>query len=111
MGRAISIGCLQCEHHLAGPVECKPFVGDGGAGDVAAQVFELLALMGGAAHLGMEAKALLVDTAHGGRWRLSCRDGLQAQHLLARPGPERNAVGAGRRLQGPERGSGSVSAR
>jgi len=28
---------------------------------------------------------------------------LQAQHLLPRPGPEGNAVGAGRRPQGPER--------
>ena len=38
MGRALSIGCLQGEHHLPGPVECKPFIGDSGAGDVAAQV-------------------------------------------------------------------------
>jgi hypothetical protein len=59
--------------------------------------------MGGAAQLGMEAKALLVDTAHGGQWRLSCRDGLQAQHFLARPRRQRNDVGAGRRPQGPER--------
>jgi hypothetical protein len=51
----ITIGCLQCEHDLPGPVECKPFIGDGGAGDVAADVFEFLALMGSAAHLGMEA--------------------------------------------------------
>ncbi|MCA1852292.1 MAG: hypothetical protein LC647_07840, partial [Beggiatoa sp.] len=56
--------------------------------------FQLVALMGGAAHLCMEAKALLVDTAHAGQWRLSCRDGLQAQHFLPRPGPQRNAVGA-----------------
>ena len=67
--------------HLPGPVECKPFVGNGGAGDVAAQVlhplrakqapslclaFEFLPLMGGTAHLGMEANALLVGAAHGG---------------------------------------------
>ncbi|MCA1603726.1 MAG: hypothetical protein LC776_19495 [Acidobacteria bacterium] len=64
---------------------------------------EFLPLMGGAADLGMEAEALLVDTAHGGRRRLAGRDGLQAQHLLPRPGPEGNAVGAGRRPQGPER--------
>jgi len=75
---------------------------NGGAGDVAAQVFQLLALMGGAAHLGMEAEALRVDAADGGQWRL-CREGLQAQHFLARPRPERNAVGAGCRPQGPER--------
>ncbi len=52
MGRVISIGSLQCERHLPGPVECKQSVGDGGAGDVSAQVFEFLPLMGGAAHLG-----------------------------------------------------------
>jgi hypothetical protein len=67
MGRAISIGCLQCEHHLPGPIEYKTFIGDGGAGDVAAEVFEFLPLMGGTAHLGMEAKALLVDTVPRGR--------------------------------------------
>jgi hypothetical protein len=52
---------------------------------------------------GMEAKALCADTA---LWRgrhLLAEDGLQGQHFLA-PGPKYNAVGVGRRLQGPERG-------
>ena len=67
-------------------------------------MLQLLALiMGGAAHLAMQAKALLVDAAHGGRWRL-CREGLQAQHFLTRPRPERNAVGAGCLLQGRQGG-------
>ena len=66
--------------------------------------------MGGTAHLGMEAKALLVGT-HGGQWRLSCRDGLQAQHFLARPGPEGNAVVQAAARRGPSARSGSVSAR
>ncbi len=66
MGRALSIGGLQGEHDLPGTVESKALVGDGGAGDVAAQVLEFLPLMRGAADLGMQAKALLVDTAHGG---------------------------------------------
>ena len=44
MGRAVSIGSLQGEHYLPGPVECK-FIGDGGAGDVAAEVVEFLPLM------------------------------------------------------------------
>ncbi|MGH9906142.1 MAG: hypothetical protein ACRD8U_11250 [Pyrinomonadaceae bacterium] len=30
MGRAVSIGCLQGEHHLAGTVESQAFVGNGG---------------------------------------------------------------------------------
>ncbi|MGI8426026.1 MAG: hypothetical protein ACR2M4_05405 [Actinomycetota bacterium] len=36
VGRAVSIGGLQWEHHLPGTVECKVLVGRGGAGDVAA---------------------------------------------------------------------------
>jgi hypothetical protein len=65
-------------------------------------------LTGGAAHLDMEAKALLAGTAPRGRRR--CRKGLEAQHLLACP-PKRNAVGAGCLLQGPSAVSGPGSAR
>ena len=51
--------------------------------------------MGGAVHFGVQAKALLIDTAlFCGRGCLA-GDGLQAQHFLSRPGPERNAVSAG----------------
>ena len=99
MGRAIPIGCFQCEHHLPGPVECKPFIGDGGAGDVAAEVLrprrakqatslclasEFLALMGSAAHLGME--ACRRDPAAGGA--------TQALHAPLRP-EHRHRAGAG----------------
>ena len=59
------VGALELQHDIAGAIECQSFVGNGGAGDVAAQVFELLALIGGAAHLGMQAEALRVDTAPG----------------------------------------------
>ncbi|MGH8613312.1 MAG: hypothetical protein ACREYF_15180 [Gammaproteobacteria bacterium] len=74
-----------------------------GRGDGAAHVLELVALRGGAAHLGVEAKTLRADTAHGGRRRRLYRDGLQAQYVLPRPRSKRNAIGTGRRLQGPER--------
>jgi hypothetical protein len=87
-------------HGVLAPHECHPFIGDGGAGNVAAQMLKLLALIGGAAYLGMETEAVLVDTA---LWRGLHRlggDGLEAQHLLPRPGPQRDAIGAGRRLQG-----------
>ena len=47
---------------------------------------EFLPLMGGAAHLGMEAKAVLVDTPPRGRRRFFCGNGLQAQYFLAKPG-------------------------
>ena len=52
----------------------------------------------------MQAKALRVDTAVLRGLRLLTGGGLQAQHFLPRSGPKRNAVHAGRRLQGPERG-------
>ena len=42
--------------------------------------------MGGAAHLGMEAKTLLVDTAPRGRRRFLCGNGLQASVLSGPPG-------------------------
>jgi hypothetical protein len=29
VGGAIPVGCFQCEHHLPGTVEGKPFVGNG----------------------------------------------------------------------------------
>ncbi len=62
MGRAISIGGLQGEHDLPGTVESKALVGDGGAGDIAAQVFEFSALLGATAHLGMQAEAVRIGT-------------------------------------------------
>ena len=46
MGGAIAVGAFELEHDLAGAVALEPFVGNGGAGDVAAQAFELLALIG-----------------------------------------------------------------
>jgi hypothetical protein len=39
-------GALELEHDLAGWIALEPSVGDGRAGDMAAQAFELLALMG-----------------------------------------------------------------
>lgn len=53
MGRAISIKRLQCEHHLPGTVARQPLVAKRPAGDVAAQGFELVALIDSATHLGM----------------------------------------------------------
>ncbi len=39
MSRSIFIGAFQLQHDITGAVECEPFVGDSGAGDVAAQLF------------------------------------------------------------------------
>ncbi len=98
MGGPVVVGALELQHDIAGTIECQSFVGNGGAGDVAAQVFQLLALMGSAAHLGMEAEALRVGAAHGvngGSVGRVCK--------LSTFWPARNAVGAGCRPQGPER--------
>src|SRR5919106_3379903 len=67
-------------------------------------MFEFVPLIDAAAHFGVQAKAVLVDPALRGWRRRLCRDGLQAQYFLARPRPKRDAIGAGGRLQGPERG-------
>jgi len=53
------------QHDITGTIAFEAFVGNGWTGNVSAQVFEFLALMGGAADLSMEAKALLGDTAAG----------------------------------------------
>ena len=47
------IRALELQHHLAGTITLEPFVGNGRAGDGAAQVFERLALIGTATHSGM----------------------------------------------------------
>ena len=43
-------GALELQHHLAGAIALEPFVGNGRAGDLAAQAFERLALMGATAY-------------------------------------------------------------
>ena len=98
VGGAVPVGAFQLQYNVTGAVEFEPFIGDGGAGDIAAQLLGLTTLIHGAAHRGVEAKALLVGTVWG-RLRLKARDGLQTQNLLARAGSECNTVGAGRRLQ------------
>ena len=79
--------------------EFEPFIGDGGACDIAAQLLEFVALIHGAAHRGMEAEPLLVDTELWRILRIKARDGLQAKHLLTRAGSECNAIGTVGRLQ------------
>ncbi len=100
MGGAVLVRALELQHDLAGAIEFEPFMGDGGACDRVAQLFKFVALIEGAAHLGVEAEPLLVGTALWRVLRIKAGDGLQSQHFLTRSGPQRNAVGAGRRLQG-----------
>ncbi len=100
MGGAIVVGAFELYHDLTGPVACQPFIGDGRAADVPTKVFELMTLVDGEPHFGMEAKALLVDTALRRERRHSVRDALQGEYFLPGARPECDAVGAGGRLQG-----------
>ncbi len=46
VGGAVAVGAFELQHDLAGAIALEPPVGKGGAGDVAAQAFEFLALIG-----------------------------------------------------------------
>ena len=48
------------QHDRAGVIGLKPFVGNGGTGDIAAQPFEFLALVGATAHARVQAEAVEV---------------------------------------------------
>ena len=50
VARAVAIRGLRLEHHLPGAVHAEPLVGGGRAGDVAAPLLKVAALIGGAAH-------------------------------------------------------------
>ena len=50
VGGPVAVGAFELEHDLAGAIALEPFIGNGGAGDVAAQALELLALMGATAY-------------------------------------------------------------
>ena len=99
MGGAIAVRGFELKDDLAGRGAAHPFVSEGGARDIATQVFECVALMGGAAHVGMQAKALCADTTWLGMQPFAAGNGQRLidhrQHLLPCPGSERNAVGTG----------------
>lgn len=44
MGGSVPVAALELQHDLAGAIALEPLIGNRGAGDVAAQAFELLAL-------------------------------------------------------------------
>src|SRR5262245_15621163 len=103
MGGAVFERALQLQHHLARAVTLEPFVGDRRAGDIAAQVLQFLALdrrPSAPLHGGESSKVWRIGPAWMIVW---ARHALQAQHLLPRSWPERDAVGAGGRLQGQKR--------
>lgn len=61
MGGAVFVRTLQLQHDLAGAVTLEPFVGDGRAGDIAAELLQFFTLIGAPAHRRMQAKAVRVD--------------------------------------------------
>ena len=94
VGGAIAVRAFELQHDIAGAVELAPFIGDGGAGNIAAQLFEFIALIHGAAHFGVEAESLRVGTALLGRLRIKAGDRLQRQYFLPCPGCEGDMAGA-----------------
>ena len=78
------VGALELQHDLAGAVTLEPFIGDCRAGDMAAEVLDLFALIGAAAHRRMWVKAVEVGAPARRGWFVCARHALQAQHLLPR---------------------------
>ena len=88
MGGAVVVRALELQHDLAGAIAFEPFVGNRGAGDIAAQAFEFLALTGATAHCRVQAQAVHVGAQCWGGGFASTGDGLQAQHFLPARGPK-----------------------
>jgi hypothetical protein len=63
---AVPVATLQLQHELAGAVTLEPFVGRWRAGDIAAQPFEFLTLLGATADPRAQAEAVQVDAR--GKW-------------------------------------------
>ena len=90
MRGAIAIGRFELEDDVAGRGMAQAFVAQGGAGDVAAQAFKFLVLLGATLCVGMQAKPLGTDTA----FLLRClvigqaqRGVFPGQHFLSCSGP------------------------
>src|SRR4051812_29158538 len=92
MGGAVAPGTFELEHDLACAIALEPLIGNGRAGDIAAQAFELLALMGVTAYCRMQAEAVRVDAARLLRVGRPAGDGLQAQYLLPGVWPQSNVI-------------------
>jgi len=80
---AVAPSGLELEHDLPGRVGLHALVGQSGARDVAAQLLQRLAVVGTAAHGGMQAEALDVGAQSLLEVRVPGHGTLQRQHLLA----------------------------
>ena len=84
-----------CENSLRGGVDLSAFVGQCGLGDVPAQLLQLLALIGIAAHRCVQAKPLLVGTLILVSPSVARRRTLHRKHLL--PGARASSESASAR--------------
>ena len=91
MSRSVTEGVLESIHDLPAVIDREAFVGDRWAGDVAAQAFEGVALMGLAARGGMEGESRESSDAGVVRGRVG-RDGMQGQGLAPGVGGGGDAV-------------------
>ena len=62
MGGAVAPGGLQLDYYLPGIVDLYALIGQGRSGDVAAQPFQALALLGLSAHRRVQSETLFVGT-------------------------------------------------
>jgi hypothetical protein len=96
---AVAPRCLELELHLPCRVELHPLVRQRRPGDVAAQLFQPLAVMCADPHRGVQAEPVDVGAQGLARCGLARHRAPQGQHLLPGAGPEGDAVGDGRGLQ------------
>jgi len=103
MRRAVAPRRLELELDLAGGVELHPFVRQRGAGDVAAQLLQPLAVVGLHPHRGMQAEPVDVGAQRLAGPVLSRHRASERQHLLSSTRPEGYAIRDGCGLQRPQR--------
>ena len=107
MRGAVAPEAFELQHDLAFAVALEPFVGDRGAGDVAAQAFEFLVLMGATAHPSMQAETVRFGAQGCRGFLIPAGHRSQTQHLLSGTRIEGDSIGARGGLQGLERVIGS----
>jgi hypothetical protein len=100
---AVAPGAFELQHDITSASALEPFVGDRRAGDVAAQAFEVLALMRATAHRGMQAEAVRIGAQGVRGFLVPAAHRSQAEHLVSGARPKGDAIGARGRLQGRER--------
>jgi hypothetical protein len=100
MRGAVAPGALELEHDVPRAIALESFVGDRGPCDVAAQAFELLALMRAPANPGMQVEAVRIGAQGCRGFVVPAGHCAQAQHLLSGARPQRDAIGA--RGMGPK---------